>query len=263
MSPWKAPWEALLICGCFLNQILGGFVWPQLPEWIVSLSLDAEALHCCLISIRESRLDLNQNPLILHHCFTPALPPEWTHSKRNCATVVLSWLGTRQGRPAAILQAPARPGLLRVVCARLKPQIQTSHFVLPQPASGSPLQKQLRETLSIAQVLPRLMFLEISSMRSQQQWLSMDPWQVWEMPVRSHLWDREKWKDLRPLHCFTWHQPPCPGFLPGGEKCFSRQGSRLFYTGKKSLGYRWQAQPWMQHFMAVLWKVENITHFTG
>lgn len=263
MSPWKVPWEALLVCGCFLNQMLGGFVWPQLPEWIVSLSLDAEALHRWLISVRESGLDLNQNPLILHHCFTLALPPEWTHGKRSCATMVLSRLGTRRGRPTAILQATARPGTLGVVCARLKPQTRASHLILPQPASGSPLQKQLRETLSIAQVPLRLMFLEISNKRSQQQWLSTDPWRVWEMPVRSHLWDREKWKDLRPLRCFTWHQPPCHGFLPGGEKRFPRRGSRLFYTSKKSLGYRWQAQPWMQHFMAVLWEVENTTHFTG
>lgn len=72
--------------------------------WIISGSTWWGTFLWCLIYIRKSRLDLNQNPLIAHHCFMRAPPPEWTHG-----IVLLLWHGTNiQTSSNDLGQTPSR-----------------------------------------------------------------------------------------------------------------------------------------------------------
>lgn len=195
--------------------------------------LDAEALDWWLIYVSESGLDLKQNPLISHHRFTPALPPELTHSEWNSGSSVLSQQGNDAETPLPVCQGS--PSSLLAVARGVTVLGWWRPGWNPKPglheSCGNSLQEQLRST----EYLPKPMSQSVSGYQQHVKpavMTSHRPLQVWEMPLRTHLQDRNKREGLRSLRC---HHRPHRGFLRGREKCSSPWHCWLFYTREQSL----------------------------
>ena len=239
---FSSTWAALLIWGCLLHQMTSGFACLQLQSELFQgyPLLDAEALHWWLIYVSESGLDLKQNPLILHHCFTLALPPELIHGKWNHGSLVLSWqwdeaellLPVRQGSPSSLLAAAREITVLgwRIPGWNPKPGLHTSSCHRQQPTSAAARRSTEHLPKSYQKQYLRV-FLEISSMQTQHQWLSTDPCVYekcpWEPICRTEINGRI-WGPCAASpdsHCH-----PAMVSCVVRKKYFSPWGSRLFYA---------------------------------
>lgn len=197
------------------------------------------------------------------------------HGKWNCGSSVLSWQGNEaepslpvcQGSPSSLLAAARETTVLGWCTPGRNPEpgLHTSSCRRRQATSAAAPRSTEHLPKSYWNQCFRV-FLEISSMQNQQQWLSTDPCMYekcpWEPVCRTEINGRV-WGPCT-ASADSHHHPAVVSCVVG-KKCFSPRGSRLFYTSKKikSSGYRWQERPWMQYFMAVSWKGKNITHFTG